>query len=134
MTFSDQFIQIMDYIGEKLGIIIDWTSQNVSPYLFDLFSRLCQFMIAKHIVALIGFIIFGIICAFGAKKLFKICCCNSSDNEVWFFSGIGWIVLAVASVVLFIIAFGEIHSLVEAIYIPEKAVIEYLLEIKSLVE
>ena len=32
MSFSENFINIMDAIGKQLGIAIDWTSQKVVPY------------------------------------------------------------------------------------------------------
>lgn len=33
---NDEIIKVFDYIGDKLGIVIDWTQQNIQPYLQDL--------------------------------------------------------------------------------------------------
>lgn len=33
MTVSDQIINVLDALCEKFGLVIDWTSENVVPYL-----------------------------------------------------------------------------------------------------
>lgn len=33
ITLSDQIISVLDALCEKFGIAIDWTSQNVIPYI-----------------------------------------------------------------------------------------------------
>ena len=45
MSFSSQFIEVLDALCEKFGIVIDWTSQNVMPYLTDLATRLISYEI-----------------------------------------------------------------------------------------
>ena len=39
MTFSNEIINVLDYLCGKFGIAIDWTSDNVMPYLEDLCGR-----------------------------------------------------------------------------------------------
>lgn len=39
MKMDKTIIEIFDYLGEKLGIVIDWTQANIQPYLIDLFNR-----------------------------------------------------------------------------------------------
>ena len=45
MSFSSQFIEVLDALCEKFGIVIDWTSQNVMPYLTDLAARFISYEI-----------------------------------------------------------------------------------------
>ena len=45
MSFSSQFIEVLDALCAKFGIVIDWTSQNVMPYLTDLATRLVSYEI-----------------------------------------------------------------------------------------
>ena len=56
MTFNDQFIQILDVLCAKFGIVVDWTSQNVMPYLTDLATRLVNYEIWTSIawIVLLG--------------------------------------------------------------------------------
>ena len=47
--FSDEAIKILNFLGEKFGIAIDWTSKNVAPYLKDLGNRIINLEIASSI-------------------------------------------------------------------------------------
>lgn len=40
MTISDQIIQVLDALCKKFGMVIDWTSANVMPYLAELCTKL----------------------------------------------------------------------------------------------
>ena len=33
---SEEVIKILDNLGEKFGVAIDWTSENIAPYLTKL--------------------------------------------------------------------------------------------------
>ena len=39
MLASSEVIEILDYLGDKLGVIIDWTSENIIPYLQQLLNK-----------------------------------------------------------------------------------------------
>ena len=59
---SKEIVEIFDYIGEKLGIAIDWTQENIIPYLTDLLGRYVTFNIVIHAIGLfLG--IAGTVCA-----------------------------------------------------------------------
>lgn len=59
---SKEIIEIFDYIGEKFGIAIDWTQENIIPYLTDLLGRYVTFNIVIHAIGLfLG--IAGTVCA-----------------------------------------------------------------------
>lgn len=49
---SKEIIEIFDYIGEKLGVAIDWTQENIIPYLTDLLGRYVTFNIIMHAIGL----------------------------------------------------------------------------------
>ena len=54
MNVSDQIIQVLDNLCEKFGIAIDWTSENVFPYLKTLCEKLVTWEIWSS-VAWMGF-------------------------------------------------------------------------------
>lgn len=58
MTVSNQIIQVLDNLCEKFGLAIDWTSENVIPYLTTLASKLVSFEIWTS-VAWLAFILVG---------------------------------------------------------------------------
>ena len=40
---SEEIIKILDEIAKRFGIAIDWTSENVMPYVTDLFGRIVMY-------------------------------------------------------------------------------------------
>lgn len=57
---SEEIIKVLDALGEKFGVAINWTSANVMPYLQKLCGKYVTYKIATSIVwLLIGvFILF----------------------------------------------------------------------------
>ena len=45
MSISDQIIAVINDLCQKFGIAIDWTAENVLPYIEDLCARYIQFEI-----------------------------------------------------------------------------------------
>lgn len=58
MTVSAQIIEVLDALCEKMGIVIDWTAENVIPYVMELASKYITFEIATSIAWLVISIIF----------------------------------------------------------------------------
>ena len=134
MSFSEQFIQIMDYIGQQIGIMIDWTSQNVGPYIMDLFNRLSIYIVTREVISLIGLIIMLIV----GLKLLKKSHVNAKIHEYDPDFAFGWIIaiiiLSISSVFISFSIFSTLCGLAEAILIPEKQIIEYLLQVKNIIQ
>lgn len=53
MSFSNELIKILDDLGKRFGIAIDWTKQNVMPYIEDLGKRIIKY---ETTIDLIGFL------------------------------------------------------------------------------
>lgn len=53
MNASDQIIQVLDDICRRFGIAIDWTSENVVPYLTALGTKLVSFEIWTSVAWLV---------------------------------------------------------------------------------
>lgn len=60
MTFSNEIIAVLEYLCTKLGVTIDWTAENVTPYLQDLCTKIVNYEFWTS-VAWIGILIFPII-------------------------------------------------------------------------
>lgn len=50
MQISDQIIQVLNYLCQKFGIVVDWTSANVMPYLQELCGKFINYKIGISIV------------------------------------------------------------------------------------
>lgn len=111
MSFSKEVIELFDYIGNKIGITIDWTSRNVIPYLQDLCDRFMKYNICCYSIGTIISLIVIWICIKTWKKSFE---------EGWFPLNI---VFGCAAIPCFIYAIVEIF---QCIFIPELQIYEYL--------
>ena len=49
MTVSSQIIEVLDSLCEKAGIAIDWTAENVLPYIQELAGKFVSFEAATSI-------------------------------------------------------------------------------------
>ena len=111
---SDEIIKILDDLGRRFGIVIDWSSENVMPYLQDLMSRYIKYETMTSImwmaIGVIGLLL-GIIFIY---KGFK-----SDDPE---FATI-FIFVAIACIVIIIF---QISDIITVNTIPEKMIYEYL--------
>ena len=107
-NFSDEIIAVLEYLCQKFGITIDWTSENILPYLEQLCTKYIKWEISTSILWIV-FAIVGCIVAL----IFSI---NVSD------SGVFWTVLLLAFIVIGVQAF----DIVECNVFPEKALYEYI--------
>ena len=67
MSLSTEIIKILDALAEKVGIVVDWTSENVLPYIEKLSVKFVNYELATSVV----WLIFGIICVILSVLCFK---------------------------------------------------------------
>lgn len=64
---SEEIIKVLDALGEKFGVAINWTSENVMPYLQQLYSKYITYEIATSVV----WLLVGICLLFVGKYLIE---------------------------------------------------------------
>ena len=120
---SKEIIEILDYLGSKMGLAIDWTSENVLPYVDQLFNKFISWQIATSIAwIVIGVIIFLIGLLF--IKFVKYC-----SEEIDEF--LGFILLIVTLFLLIspvIIIPTQAFDIIECKTFPEKVIYDYVIE------
>lgn len=125
---SDGVIKILDKLGEKFGLAIDWSSQNIIPYLQELMGRYINLCNAKAITWIVLCFICIILSVIELIKLFKWS--NSKefgkdyDNEEDFCFLLFILVLVIAvqlAVVLF-----NVFGLYANIFTPELVFLDYI--------
>lgn len=82
MTFSEQTISILDYLCQKFGIVIDWTSETVWPTVEMLAGKYIKWEIASSILWIVIFMIGFIACLWGIKTIKKHLS-GSYIDEMW---------------------------------------------------
>lgn len=58
---SEEIIKVLDALAEKFGLVVDWTSANVIPYLEQLCDKYVNYEIATSSIWLLFGIIIGVI-------------------------------------------------------------------------
>lgn len=122
MNFSEEIINVLDYLGDKMGIAIDWTGSNVLPYVEQLCAKYIQWEISTSIIWIVLHILFIIFIAIAGFKLSK-----KVYDEYDDFDGI--ICYVLFSIIIFI--FGcciiiQIFDITKCICFPEIQIYEYV--------
>ena len=121
MEFSREIIAILDYLCQRFGIAIDWTSDNVMPYLQDLGERFIQYEIytsfAWCVLAAVVLAVSGVIW-FLATILDK--------NRRTDIGEVSKVVFFLVLVVGAFICMMEAIDIIECYTLPEKTILEYL--------
>ena len=119
MTVSSEIIEVLDYLGEKFGIAIDWTSNNVLPYLQTLADKFIKWEISTSIVWIIiaVFVMVGMIVLINLKGVREI-------NEETY--GMLWIPIIALILASFMIICVQIFDIVECNIFPEKVLYDFI--------
>lgn len=132
MSVSDEIIKVIDALAERVGVVIDWTSQNATPYL----EQLCGKYVNYEIVTSVIWFIFGIVCIFvgkyGIKKTkqyynkYKETIRMNDWDVAAIFAGIG---TGVAFLVGVIVIMAQVLDITTCLTLPEKIILD---ELKSI--
>lgn len=130
MKVSEQIIEVIDALCEKFGIAIDWTAENVMPYI----EKLCVKFINYEIYTSVAWMCFWcgltLLCwtitAFlvrGARKLEY----PWDDDYVVTYIAIGGLVVSGFISFITVCVIGcQIFDIIEATAFPEKTIYDYI--------
>ena len=131
---SEEVIKILDDLSQRFGIAIDWSSQNILPYLQDLMTRLIQYKnvqaIMWIIISIIMFILVGIILRIMLKHIDKYYdrdeYSSVYDEDRIFAKGFAWFIAGIFIFAFTLVMILNIRGLIQNIYLPEATIIEYI--------
>ena len=139
---SQEIINVLNYLGEQLGVAIDWSSENVWPQVADILGRyrLFELVITSFwIVVEIAMLIFALIVFKSMFKNYMTFKKNGEINFWWFKSygsacltGFGAVTMAAGILCVMIGLIGLPHDVEEIfrwLIVPE---IQYLEMLKGL--
>lgn len=126
---GDEVIKIIDALAEKFGIVIDWTQQNVQPYIQDLCYRIVQYKLATSIVSSVVWLCVIILCAVTLSHSFK--CLKKIDWDCYHTFTIEEIVCLTVMFISFGLLIAgitiipdNVNNIIQCIFLPEKVFIE----------
>ena len=111
---SDEIIKILDDLGQRFGIAIDWSSENVMPYLKDLMSRYIDY----EVMTSIAWIVIGTILLIGGIVFTIVFIKNGCDCAPLISIGV-----AICGAVMIGV---QVFDIITCYTIPEKVIIEYI--------
>lgn len=125
MQISDQIIAILDDLCRRFGIVIDWSEQNIIPYLEDLSGRFIQYeiytSIAWCVVWSVVFVLAGITWSISGPVYLKT---KSEAAEAIYV--ISMIIFFFALIFGIIVCAMQAFHIIECYTIPEKVLIEFI--------
>lgn len=115
---SEQVIEIMEYISNKLGIVIDWTAENVYPYAVDLVNRFAMVNIVNHSIHLVIALMIFLLSIWVVKN------CVSKTGRFYSedldeYNLLVAIIPGMFAVISFFVTLGEIETVINWIILPE---------------
>ena len=140
---STEVIKILDDLAKRFGVAIDWASENVMPYLMELYDRFITYKIVINCIPIILFIIFATVFIVIMVKFFrcKETALETHENnyfvKVYKYWG-EWehyttelfntlaITFGILSGVFGLFAIFAIGTLLKLIFIPEVYMVQYL--------
>lgn len=118
MNVSEEIIKVLDYISEKFGMAMDWTSDNIMPYFTELCDKIVKYEICTSIIWLIIFSVAIALCIIYARKCIKL----ADEYEAVDILAIVLIIAAAAFSIGFLV---QIFDIVKCGIFPEKYLMEY---------
>ena len=116
MQVSDEVIKILEYLCDKIGITIDWTNNNVLPYV----EQLCENFIMWEVST--SFAWMGIMCVVTIIALIlAIKIHNTVDLD-----GFEWLIFGIILTTTITVCGVQIFDIIECKTFPEKAIYDYI--------
>ena len=134
MEISEQVIKVLDAVCDKFGIAIDWTSNNVIPYIEQLGNKIITYDVCMSIMWLVVGCI-PLTTAFLIKKFLNKKKLEAEDkpNDYYFTDGTldekatdCYFVIVILLAVAIVIGIDNIQSIIQGIVFPEKTIIEFI--------
>lgn len=116
MQLSDEVIKILEYLGSKIGLTIDWTGENILPYITQLAEKFIKWEVGTSTAWII------IACAITVLFLVIAICIHIWGD--WY--GTEWILFGFVFCFAMIICGVQIFDIIECKAFPEKAIYDYI--------
>ena len=113
MQISNEIIKVLEYLCGKLGLTIDWTSENVIPYI----QTLCEKLVNWEIATSIAWIVIAVLLIIGSSFLLKV---DLDDFQQ--------IIFGICLFVGMWIIGEQTFDIIQGCVFPEKTIYEYLSE------
>ena len=128
MTVSEQIIQVLDALCQKFGMVIDWTSANIMPYLEELCGRYIQYEVFTSIAWIVIMLVLVLLTTIPLSITHKQAARVEWDTcyAAPYVATALWILLVVISLISLAVICGQVFDIIECCTLPEKVIFEYV--------
>lgn len=112
---TDELIKVLDYLFDKLGVIVDWSNGEIIPYIKELATKIVAY---KESIAWM-WIIFSIVLAIAGIVTCIVTVVKDADGFILFLGAAA--IIAGVSIGLY-----NGHTVIACKTFPEKVVVEYV--------
>lgn len=125
---SDQIIQVLDAIAERMGVAINWTADNVMPYVQQLCAKYITYAMAQSIAAAamagIVTLVTWRIAAFLHKKAVAV---NYDDRYGrTALAVVAWFLLIISGIAFLVLFYIMANTVITCMAFPEKIILEFV--------
>lgn len=128
---ADQIIKVLDDLSERIGVSIDWSSENVLPYVQELFAKLVNYRLSTSIIWLVvaaALIVASVITIKKAMRAYHLW----QEDEVSEDAIFGWRALSIILIIVVIlIIIFQAPVTIRCLTIPELEVYKYISDLLS---
>lgn len=123
---ADQIIQVLDNLSERIGVTIDWSSENVLPYVQELFTKLVNYRLTTSIIWLVVASILIVVSVVTIKKAIRTYRLWQ-DDEASDDAAFGWWALSIILlIVVVLIILFQSPVTIRCLTFPELEVYKYI--------
>lgn len=137
MNFSEQFVSVLDALCEKFGVVVDWSQQNIIPYISQLMNKCITYEVVTSIIWCIIFLVLFII-SYGYSIRFHKKAMDKQyggiydfDEPIAWIALCSWIVLAAVTIIGMIVITCQVFDIAECIILPEKFLLNFISRLKG---
>lgn len=117
----------IDKIAEKFGIVINWSQDNIYPYIRDILQRYRTVSIVQDAVTIVLFVLSVILTTLALKHIFKQIISADDDD---FISAIIIAVCIVWLLISVLVTIVNIYDITGWIFVPEMQFVKELAKLK----
>lgn len=124
---ADQIIKILNDLSSRMEVAVDWTAENIVPYLQDLGTRIATYVFWSKIIGICILVVLSIIAAIVCIVVLKKINFNVEYYETKESVAVICLIISGIMIVGSLIAIPMMAvDAVEAKYLPEKAIYSYV--------
>ena len=137
MTVSNQIIEVLNALCEKFGIAIDWTQNNILPYVEQLLGKFVHWEIMTSIFWIGMMLLVTLITFLIAKQVHKTYkkikeTASIGTREDWkFATQCSWVIFGIVAFITVDVIGAQLYDIVTCCTFPEMMIFEKVQSLMS---